>query len=248
MNFSGIDRKSLVGSALRAILDVVPREAVVPVLQGPLRGARWVVGSANHGCWLGSYEYRKQRLFAKVVSPGDYVIDVGANVGFYTLLAASLAGSHGRVVAIEPLSQNVDRLLRHVSLNCLDTVTVIHAAVGDHMGTTRFAVNAQSNSMGRISPSGVLEVRLVSLDGLSAKGSLGIPDVVKIDVEGAEFEVLQGAERLLTHVRPMLFLATHGEGVHKQCCELLRRWDYELSAIDPADDVMSTDELLARPR
>lgn len=65
---------------------------VVPVLQGSLRGRKWIVGSSNHGCWLGSYEWKKQRLFTRTVSSGDVVFDIGAHVGFYTLLASVLVG------------------------------------------------------------------------------------------------------------------------------------------------------------
>jgi len=81
---------------------VIPRSVRVPILQGPLRGKCWIVGSATHGCWLGSYEAVKQSAFAASVKAGGVTYDVGANVGFYTLLASALAGPRGHVFASSP--------------------------------------------------------------------------------------------------------------------------------------------------
>ena len=92
MKVSEISNRSVAGRLLRLPLALIPPALAMPVLQGPLRGYRWIVGSSNHGCWLGSYEYAKQRLFAQMVRSGDVVFDVGANVGFYTLLAACRVG------------------------------------------------------------------------------------------------------------------------------------------------------------
>lgn len=70
MNFSGISDQGLVGRILRAPLRLVPSRATVPILQGRLRGKKWIVGSSTHGCWLGSYEWEKQRGFAAAVPGG----------------------------------------------------------------------------------------------------------------------------------------------------------------------------------
>jgi len=84
VNFSQISGRSLIGRILRRLLRAVPRGLVVPVLQGPSRGKQWIVGSTNHGAWLGSYELAKQRRFAQAVTTGSVVYDIGANVGVYT--------------------------------------------------------------------------------------------------------------------------------------------------------------------
>src|SRR6267143_3626666 len=88
MDLSSIPFTSPVGKLLRLPLRLLPKQAVVPVLQGELRGTRWIVGSSTHGCWLGTYEHENQRLFASLVLASGLVYDLGANVGFYTLLAA----------------------------------------------------------------------------------------------------------------------------------------------------------------
>lgn len=105
INFSAISRERLAGRALRLPLHLIPRGLAVPILQGPLRGARWLVGAATHGCWLGSYELAKQLAFARWLAPGRVVYDLGAHAGFYTLLAARPVGPAGRVHAFEPLPE-----------------------------------------------------------------------------------------------------------------------------------------------
>ena len=82
VDFSAVSPEKAIGRALRAPLRLVPRRTVVRVLQGPLRGARWVVGASTHGAWLGSYDQQTQDWLVERVKPGDVVYDIGANVGF----------------------------------------------------------------------------------------------------------------------------------------------------------------------
>ena len=97
------------------------------MLLGPLRGALWLPRSATAGSWLGTYERELQEVFTAHVRPGDVVFDVGANVGFYSLLAARLVGPKGRVVAFEPAARNVALLEQHLRLNRVTNVIVIAA-------------------------------------------------------------------------------------------------------------------------
>ncbi|NQV00191.1 MAG: FkbM family methyltransferase [Parcubacteria group bacterium] len=117
---------------LRFPLKLIPSGVVVPVMQGVLKGKKWVVGSGdNHGYWLGSYEYRMQSFFAETIKPGSVVYDIGANVGFYTLLASKIVGVQGRVFAFEPLPENIFYVRKHVELNHCDNVVIIEAAVSE---------------------------------------------------------------------------------------------------------------------
>ena len=112
-----LSNETRLGRLLRLPLRLLPAGAVVPILSGPLRGRRWVVGAGPHGYWLGTYEADKQRLLQTLLREGDCFFDVGANVGFFTLLASALVGRSGRVVAFEPLPQNLAFLRRHLLLN-----------------------------------------------------------------------------------------------------------------------------------
>lgn len=113
---------------------------VVRVVRGPICGARWIPRSSVARTWLGFYEKDTARIFADLVREGAVVYDIGANVGFYTLLASQLAGDTGRVFAFEPLPQNLDLLRRHVDLNLAKNVTVVAAAVAEAEGSALFAV------------------------------------------------------------------------------------------------------------
>ena len=99
MNFSGISKANRLGQVLRWPLRLLPAWARIPIMQGPLRGCWWIVGSGNHGYWLGSYEQTKARRFVQAIHQGAVVYDVGANVGYYTLLAAVAVGRNAHVIA-----------------------------------------------------------------------------------------------------------------------------------------------------
>src|SRR5262245_37802439 len=117
VNWSGISRESVMGSILRRPLSVVPPTAVVPILAGPNRGFRWRVGAGDHGCWLGSYEFEKQRAIWRARVSGATALDIGANVGFYTLLLSRAVGPTGSVIAVEPDRRNVAHLRLHLRIN-----------------------------------------------------------------------------------------------------------------------------------
>src|SRR5215469_426004 len=98
LSVTSIPDTTRIGRLLRLPLHLVGHSTVVRVLQGPLRGKRWIAGSAVHSCWLGLYEVTKVSRFAELLSRGDVVFDLGANVGLYSLLAALKVGYVGRVI------------------------------------------------------------------------------------------------------------------------------------------------------
>jgi FkbM family methyltransferase len=244
-NFSGVDSRGAVGRVLRWPLRLLPGNLRMPIWQGRLRGKKWIVGSSDHGCWLGSYEFEKQRVIAGLVRPGAVFLDVGAHVGFYTLLASVLTGDGGRVFAFEPLPRNLEDLRRHLDMNGVRNVTVFRAAVSDHPGEALFH-EGPSSSSGRLDENGAFVVDLVSLDDLLLRGAIPLPDFVKIDVEGAKWSVLEGARRLLTLGRPTIFLATHGSGVRARCLDLLQSLGYGCRPLTgtpgggPCDEVVAS--------
>ena len=243
MNWSGLPEKSVVGRILRLPLKFLPKQAQLPILQGRLRGKKWIVGSGNHGCWLGSYELDKQQVFGRTVTPGSVVFDLGGHVGFYTLLASEAVGSTGRVFVFEPVPRNLFYLKKHLELNHTSNVTVLEVAVSDKSGTVSFE-EGPSSSMGRIALEGELLVRTVVLDELISRRELPAPDYMKIDIEGAELSALHGARSMLARAHPTIFLATHGSDVHQGCCRLLHSLGYQLEPIDDRDLDHST-EILA---
>jgi FkbM family methyltransferase len=230
LNFSGIRRSSWLGRVLRLPLALIPARARLPVLQGLLRGAWWTVGASTHGCWLGSYEHAQQLAFAALVRPGDTVFDVGAHAGFYTLLAARLVGSRGRVVAFEPMPENLRYLRHHLAMNRVTGVRVVAAAVAAAAGRQRIA-RGPTGSMWHLHEDGGHEVTTVALDPLLRAGELPLPAVIKMDIEGAEVAALAGATWLLREHPPRFMLSTHGHAAHVACCSVLREAGYDLRPV-----------------
>jgi len=163
INFSGVSNRDWVGRLVRAPLRLVPENCVLRIIQGPLRGKRWIAGSSNHGCWLGSYEAAKQKKVIETVRPGMVCWDVGAHVGFYTLLFAELVGPQGKVYAFKPFSRNLELLRRHVAMNGYGNVEILPVALADFDGKAHFQAGP-SSSMGRLAPEGTLTVECRKAD------------------------------------------------------------------------------------
>jgi FkbM family methyltransferase len=212
-------------------LRLVPPTTSVRVLMGSLRGKRWIVGSAIHRCWLGLYEYEKQKLISREVRPGSVFWDVGANVGFYSLLASGLVAS-GKVFAFEPVPRNLAYLREHLALNRVTNVEVLTIAVSDRNGASSFEIE-ETGFMGHLSSEGNMTVSTATLDSLVEAGRVLPPDYVKMDIEGAELLALRGASRAFQRFRPVLFLATHGREVEAECRRLLELWGYDCRNIGP---------------
>ena len=223
---------------LKRILFLIPGNFIIWIPIGPLRGYKWIFGSGTNPMWLGIYEWHKQQVLKKMVRPNNIVFDIGANVGFYTLLASSIVGNKGHVYAFEPLPRNIEYLNKHLKINTVNNVSIIEAACSNCSGESLFD-ESDVASVGHLSAKGKLQVKTISLDS----ASLPIPDILKIDIEGGEIDCLKGAIRLLSEHKPFVFLATHGFDIKTACLEILIKYDYEIYLI--GDDIA---ELLAIPR
>ncbi|MGA7261330.1 MAG: FkbM family methyltransferase [Stellaceae bacterium] len=154
------------------------------------------------------------------LQPGSVVIDVGANLGEWTMPFARKVGAAGRVLAIEPAPRSAAALESTLAANALSQAEIVHCAIGDHDGTTDFAVPVVTSARtdtgaARIGPAGAghdaLQVPLRSLDSLAAERDFARLDLIKIDVEGHERRVLDGAAAILDRHRPVLVIETGHE-------------------------------------
>ena len=232
---SWLSGQSMPARIARLPLRAIPGDTVVPVLSGTMCGAKWISGSFNQSCYLGGYEGSKQAIIKSSVRPGSVFYDIGANVGFYTVLASRLVGGTGKVVSFEPVPRNVTFLNRHIMINSICNATVCEAAVGESTGSAKFSLGERW-AMGRLSHQGELNVALVSIDDCVARG-MTPPNYMKIDVEGAEANVLRGATLTLAHSRPIIFLATHNEQAEAHCKHLLGEAKYRVSLLEPSEFV-----------
>ncbi len=155
---------------------------------------------------------RIHRLLDRLLRPGQTVVDVGANIGVNTVYAATRVGPTGQVIAVEPAGDNLDVLRRNVAMNQLGNVQVAALAAGRTRETREFflrgdvsAVNSFYAESIYAEVTGVVRVPVEPLDDLVP----GDADVVKIDVEGAELDVLAGMPRLLRSPRIGLVVEWH---------------------------------------
>jgi FkbM family methyltransferase len=180
--------------------------------------------------WLGDHEPVVQEALERLCRPGCVVYDVGAHVGFFSLSIARLVGPQGKVFAFEPDRENSARLKEHAARNGLEgRVQVVEAAVWSSSSKgVAFRQGGIQKSRGGVAAEGIkpvlaegaaIEVPAISLDAFTEQGHPR-PDVVKIDVEGAECGVLKGGERLFSRSQPALICEVH----HAQAAEWIAPW------------------------
>jgi FkbM family methyltransferase len=159
--------------------------------------------NAQQLLWLqGERFVEERRLLKLLVRPGMTVVDVGANIGYYALMFASCLSGDGKILCLEPEPANLVELTANVSENALEKiVTILPVAAGGVDGTTRFEPGLNAHA----SDNGSLEVRVRRLDSLELPGV----DFIKIDVEGYEGLVLDGARELIRRHHPTVFLELH---------------------------------------
>jgi FkbM family methyltransferase len=238
INFSGINAGSWTGKTLRNLLNLIPKGAIFPILQGPAKGMKWIVGSSDHGCWLGSYESIKQKQLFKYLKPGMVVYDIGAHVGFYTLLLSRAVGSEGMVYAFEPFPDNVIFLRKHHQLNKLVNIIIEEYAISDANGEVNFYCHHVSNYSGSIMRINggdnhrILKVKTITLDHYVYQHNNHLPDLIKIDIEGAEYLALIGMQNIIKNKNPILLLALHGPDVFHKCCNFLKKFNYHIYDLD----------------
>jgi FkbM family methyltransferase len=161
------------------------------------------------------------------IHEGAVVLDVGANIGLYTLLMARWVGSSGKVFAFEPALQTADELQRHVNMNQLtDRVEVIQAAVGNTVGEVIFYYAAECSGHASVAPSAVVGGRaqvvpVTTVDAFCQTRAIA-PTFLKIDAEGYEAHVLEGARETIQRYTPDLLIETHPRhwkelGLSREC-------------------------------
>ncbi len=230
--------------------------AQVTVAGGGLQGATLLLDmQSEKDYWLGTYEMDLQHAIQDWAKPGAVVYDLGANVGYVSLLFARAVGPQGRVFAFEPLPANQDRLRRNVELNPGLNVQLIPAAAAERSGQAAFALHG-SDDMGHLhagSPAAeTIEVETIALDDFASTHPA--PHLIKIDVEGAEVLALQGMQQVLRAHQPTLFIELHGYEAGRACWQLLSDAGYQAHWMQPPyAPIASVDELgkksyvIARP-
>ncbi len=178
------------------------------------------VGSSAAAYVLGTFKPDLQTYLSSNLKAGNVFYDVGANVGFFSLLAAKLIGPQGQVISFEPLPENLVSLRENVERNHFSNVKILSFALGAANEEQVFQVSERP-TWGKLKGAGHqlpdkylsdMKVIVRRLDDLVTEGAIPPPDFVKIDVEGAEVEVVEGAVETLMRYGPTLFIELHGTG------------------------------------
>ena len=207
---------------VRRVTDPLLEPVRVPVLSGVNQGRWWSLSSAGSGYGSGRRARHQLELIAALLRARDVVWDVGAHHGFVTLCAARMARA---VHAFEPSARNRAMLRRHMRWNRIANAHVHPFALGNRDGSARFGGDGTSKTFALDRGVELVEVRRA--ESLVEGGTCPAPTFMKIDVEGAEPEVLAGALPVMPRDARLL-IAVHGREADERCTALLERAGFEL--------------------
>ncbi|MEA2234438.1 MAG: hypothetical protein QOD83_4254 [Solirubrobacteraceae bacterium] len=184
----------------------------------------------------GTLEPPVQEALRRLLAPGHIFYDVGANIGFFTILGARLVGPGGRVVAFEPVPSCARAVAHNIALNGFWHAQIREEAVGAAGGRARLLVVGEA-SWSHLESTGrhadvrqEIEVTVVSIDELVAAGTIPPPDVLKIDIEGAELQAIEGMRGVLERHRPAIVCELHD--TNEPFVALMDQFGYVLTNLD----------------
>ncbi len=196
-----------------------------------IEGAKLIVRNGMTGAtgniYCGLHEFSDMAFLLHFLRPGDLFVDVGANIGSYTILASHVCGAD--TIAIEPDPETMKSLKRNIAANGLETkVTPVETAIGSKAGEARFTVGR--DTINHITDGTEENVRIVKLQCLDDLLQGKEPSFIKIDVEGFEVEVMAGAERVLM---AKSLVAIETEGRQPEVIMSLTRAGFKEYSYDP---------------
>lgn len=213
------------------------RLAVEPLECRLFNGARMLCDLGDHVqrqiYFRGAYEPVETYLVRQLIQPGMVVIDAGANVGQYTIIAAKEVGARGQVHAFEPVPKNFQRLKNHVVTNGLSSIVRLNMtalwnrrdSIELHLGTDVVGNDGLYTIGAATNPTDTVTAAAVRLDDYVAANQLQRVDFIKMDVEGAERFALEGAEEVLSRWRPMLLVEINRITCRRLGYDPERIWD-----------------------
>ncbi|BAZ43953.1 methyltransferase FkbM family protein [Chondrocystis sp. NIES-4102] len=182
----------------------------VTVRHGIAKGLKFNIGESCPELGLGTYELPIQEIFQQNLHAGDVFYDIGANVGFFSIIAAKLVGNSGQVYSFEPGETNAKSVRHNAQLNNFTHIEVIEKAVSETSGEGELILAKYSGGHALATAdappdvAGRVTIDLVSIDDLIAENSIKPPNFVKIDIEGAELSALKGMKETIRKYQPTI--------------------------------------------
>jgi FkbM family methyltransferase len=233
---------SLKKRLLEQLVHILPTDATSPILAGPLAGLRMRANfSMRPQFLLGAYEMHVARALRANLGKSQIAYDVGANVGYLTLVMSRAVGPTGSVYAFEPSPHAFRSLESNSQLNPKCTFDALQLALADRVGEQPFSdfdydlVARLGDYSAKYSDARVVKVQVETIDHLIDQGRIRPPDFAKIDVEGAELLVLAGMDRTLRERGPVLVIEVHGLEIEHDVRSRLRDLGYEIEVLTDGD-------------
>jgi FkbM family methyltransferase len=215
--FPGLKRCPLIYNPLRKLLVFIVGGGLPAreIVSGPLRGYKMVLGLGDRNAYLvNTYEPITVELAQRLCQPGMQILDMGAHVGYFSLLFSVLVGPAGQVYTLEPNPENLKKIKSMIEINGLQNIRVFPFAASDQTGDVQF-ITENTGSMGHIttlpaeSRDAVVTVRAVRMDDLAFDHGVDRIDLIKMDVEGAELKALAGMSGLIRRCHPTIICEWH---------------------------------------
>ena len=222
----------------------------IKIANGVAKGLKFNNAESSPELGLGTYELPIQTIFAQHLDTGDVFYDIGANVGFFSIVAAKLVGDTGKVYAFEPGTENAKAIRHNAKLNNFDTIEVIEKAVSNTSGEGQLLLAKYSGGHALATAdappdlAGELTVDLVSIDDLIAQNRIASPNFVKVDVEGGELDVLKGMTQTIKTYKPTIIYEvddgdrTAYEQKYRELESFLQTLDYQVTPTENSYDTI----------
>lgn len=199
----------------------------------------------GHLFLFNTFEPTTEKIFKKFIKKGDVAIDIGANIGYLSLLMAECVGEKGSVYSLEPVSDNFQSLNRNIHLNKFKNIKTFKLAFSDSNSIIKIFKSLDNNQGShsmifdskRLNPE-YEEVESLTLDSFVKMQKLMSINFIKIDVEGAEFEVIKGMDETISKYRPIIFMEINAPILQKRNIQpfvlkqLILSYDYSCFNID----------------
>lgn len=161
--------------------------------------------------FLGEYEKAELLTLSTLLKKDDVLLDIGANIGLYSLYASKIIGDNGKIISFEPFEQNFQSFTKNISLNSFTNIQVEKKAVGAENGTINLYYNQDEKNLGMVSTQSIEnsiseKVLIISIDQFLEASKTKKIDFVKIDIEGHEFKALKGMQNTLLKYKPTILI------------------------------------------
>jgi FkbM family methyltransferase len=239
-------RNNLIKKFLKAT--IYRDSSVATILFGPSKGLKYKVNSVSGlAAIYGGYQKHIQKAFVNLVSESMVVYDIGANCGLFTILLSKLVGREGFVYSFEPVSYIAEQIRTNVKLNNINNVTIIVKAVSDSLGLKGFDLSTGPGLgfiVDRVSDDSnrYIQVESTTLDHFVFFEKNPAPQLIKIDVEGHESRVIEGAHRLVETYRPIIICDLHSPSQDVMVGKILIKYQYGAYRLDNREFVKKLDK------